>query len=516
MKKRIFSLFIGLATILSLFSLVSCGSKTAVKDTGSSASSGEATKDTADEYYRKYLETYDPLQTAESYAEGFDPAEHDFEGHEFKFLNSAPIYYMYIYLDPDMTGDVLDDCCFERNFIAEQFFDITISEETQPFDSLAGYAKTLILTGEDVYDAMYIPAANLTPMISENLFVDLLEIEELNIDRIWWDQPMIERNIIENRLFYATSDLSLMAFEGIWCMYFNEDMMNQLGLDYPYKLAMENKWTFDAMKQYLAAAANLNGDSSFTFSLTGNATYGLVSLDRAPMFMAYGMETEFVTRDNNGRYQFTADTNPKFTDTWEKLITLWGENNGLTVFHTGSKDLDPDGYYGIFEANRALFLSAELKGATMLREWEGNFGLMPQPKYDESQEYYNSTLFNNCLSFCIPNTNVNLERTGIIVDYLTYMSYTNLLPRYYDIHVSLKALGKQESIDVLSLIRGTRGIEVSIPFCWSTDLFNAMYKLCKNNEHAISSTVEKYKDSIVSAIDDTYNNYPVLDSVKKP
>lgn len=40
-------------------------------------------------------------------------------------------------------------------------------------------------------------------------------------------------------------------------------------------------------------------------------------------------------------------------------------------------DLDPDGYYGIFEADRALFISAELKGATMLREWEGKSDLCP-------------------------------------------------------------------------------------------------------------------------------------------
>ena len=186
----------------------------------------------------------------------------------------------------------------------------------------------------------------------------------------------------------------------------------------------------------------------------------------------------------------------------------------MYVFGT-AVDLDPDGYYGIFEANRALFLHAELKGATMLREWEGHFGLLPQPKYDESQEVYNSNLFGNCLSFCIPNTNKNLSRTGIIVDYLTYKSYENLLPRYYDIHVSLKALGRQESIDVLSLIRGTRGIEVSIPFCWTNDLSTAMGKLASTNSLAIGSTIEKYRDQIVSAIDKTYAKYPGLNRIEQ-
>ena len=502
--KRIFSLFLAFIMMFSALLLVSCGK------------SGDKNKDTETETVdtlAQYLETYDPAATATEYVDADVATKYDFEGHEFKFLNSAPIYYMYIYLDPDMTGDVLDDCCYERNFLVEQEMNITITEETQPYEQLASYAKTLILTGEDVYDAMYIPQQNLTPLISENLFYDLLEIKELHTDHIWWDQPMITRNTIENRLFFATSDLSLMAFEGIWCMYFNEDMMNELGLDLPFDLALNGKWTFDEMKKYCSAAANLNGDASFIFDVNGNASYGMVGMGSTSA-MAYGMGIEYVSRDENGKYRFTADTDQKFTDGWTRLINFYGPDDGMYVFGT-AVDLDPDGYYGIFEANRALFLHAELKGATMLREWEGHFGLLPQPKYDESQEVYNSNLFGNCLSFCIPNTNKNLSRTGIIVDYLTYKSYENLLPRYYDIHVSLKALGRQESIDVLSLIRGTRGIEVSIPFCWTNDLSTAMGKLASTNSLAIGSTIEKYRDQIVSAIDKTYAKYPVLNRIEQ-
>ena len=503
MTKRILSFFLAFILLFSAVLLASCGKENGGKDKDSKSTETDAL-DTLDDY----IATYDPKTTATEYVDPDVATKYDFEGHEFKFLNSAAAMYMYLYLDPDMTGDILDDCAYERNFLVEQEMNIKITEETQSFSDLASYAKTLILTGEDVYDAMYIPQQQLTPLISENLFYDLLEIEELHTDHIWWDQPMIRRNTIENRLFFATSDLNLMAFEGIWCMYFNEDMMIELGLDLPFKLALDGKWTFDELKKYCSAAANLNGDASFMFNVNGNAIYGMSNMI-TPHYMAYGMGTEYVGRDENGRYRFTADTDPKFTDTWTKLINFFGPDDGMTVEGTPA-DLDPDGYFGIFEANRALFLHAELKGATMLREWEGHFGLMPQPKYDEAQEEYNTNLFNDCLSFCIPNTNKNLSRTGIIVDYLTYMSYADLLPRYYDIHVSLKALGKKESIDVLTLIRGTRGIEVSVPFQWTSELNSAMRQLTDANSLAIASTIETYRDKIVAAIDKTYAEYPVL------
>ena len=219
--------------------------------------------------------------------------------------------------------------------------------------------------------------------------------------------------------------------------------------------------------------------------------------------MAYGMGAEYASRDENGRYQFTADTNPRFTQVWEALIDFYGPDNGIHVLGS-SDDLLPNGYFNIFMSERSLFLHAELKGATMLREWEGNFGLLPQPKFDSAQEHYNSNVFSTCLSFCIPNTNTNLERTGRIVDYLTYESYAELMPRYYDIHVSLKALGKQESIDVLALIRGTRGCEVAGPFGWGGGLGNALAALAQNNEMAIASTIATYKDTIIANINRTY------------
>lgn len=117
-------------------------------------------------------------------------------------------------------------------------------------------------------------------------------------------------------------------------------------------------------------------------------------------------------------------------------------------------------------------------------------------------------IFYNVLSFCIPNTNTELSRTGIIVDYLTYESYTSLVPRYYDIHVGLKALTQDESRESLAIIRGSRGIEVSVPFDWTYDLSQALVALSKAHNLDIASTIETYREACISAINKTYEEYP--------
>ena len=492
-----------LLVVLMLVSIIACSSDKNDDNKGNNAiDNGETTRDIVADF----LETYNPEDTAQTYVENPEKT-YDFGGHEFKFLNSAPVYFMYSYLDPEATGDVLDEACVLRNVMAEQKFNITITEHLQPFAEIAGYAQTLIQSGEDIYDAMYLGCRDLTPLVAENMFVDLLEVEELNIDKIWWDQPLVKRNILEGRLFYATSDLNLMAFEGVWAMYFNEGMMQALGLEFPYQLAMDGKWTQERLNEYAKEAANLNGDQSFVYDVNGSATYGEVTFPLGERYRLYAFNTEYVTRDETGRYQFTAHTDEKFKAAWETIINYFGAGDGRFVYGD-TTDLAEDGYFQIFMDNRALFLSAELKGATMLRAWDGTFGLVPQPKFNDEQENYESTVYINVLSFCIPNTNTELSRTGIIVDYLTYESYKSLLPRYYDVHVGLKALTKDESKESLALIRDTRGIEVSVPFLWTYDLSAALCALAQKGSMEIASTIATYQDSCIAAINKTYEEYP--------
>ncbi|MBR4295312.1 MAG: hypothetical protein IKT56_00545 [Clostridia bacterium] len=517
--KKIIAMLLAVVLVLSVMLLVACGdtttgnggegedTKTNVsKDTQKGDDKGDDTGSSGGISLEDYLSTYNPEETAEAYVEVEDQ---DFGGHEFRFLNTDSVYYMYVYLDPDMTGDILDNTCYKRNKAAEKKFNITITEETQTYEKLNDYARTLILSGEDIYDAMFLSSPS--SMVYEELFYDLLEIEELNIDRVWWDQPLIQYNTIEDRLFYATSDLHLMAFESIWCMYFNENMMLELGLDLPFDLALDGEWTFEEFEKYCAEAANLNGDTSFTLDANGNAQYGVISIDRGPTYMAYGMKADTVSRDDNGKYYFSADTDPHFTTVWEQLTKLWGPNDGRATLHiSGGGDLGPGGYFEVFMDNRALFLEAELKGATMLRQWDGSFGLMPIPKYDVDQENYESCVFSGAAAFVIPETNQNLSRTGMIVDYLTYESYKSLLPRYYDIHVAVKALERQESIDVLSILRGTRGYSAAHAHKWNNDLETTLQNNAHANVLAIASAIEAVRDACISSIETTYKEYPSL------
>lgn len=435
------------------------------------------------------------------YCTGWTTEIPDYGGYEFKFLNSSVQGHMYTYIDSELTGFLVDDLCYERNLSVEERFNIKISEDIYPIDSITSYARNLILSEENAYDAIYLPLNEITPLISEELFCDLLEIGELHTEQIWWDQPLIVKNAIEDSLFYATSDLHLMALDSIGCTFFYEDMVLSLGIELPYIAALDGKWTFEMMKQYCAAAADINGEAVWGTDVDGKDKYTFVDI-AGYRKMAYAQETSIVTPDYDGYYTFTADTDERFLSVWEGLKDFYTAENGVFLAE------DEESALSIFKDGRSLFLNARVGCGTLINDNSGrSFGALPLPKYDEEQENYESAVVSDCLAFCIPVTNKRLERTGIIVDYLTYESYKEVIWPYLSLQVD-GGINHVAAIDVLTVIRGTRGVDPACIYGWDVELISYMEKRIKNNEPLLASDIRAYKDDIVSRIEATYSTYP--------
>ncbi len=470
-----------------------------VTDTSFGTSStyvGTDTEDPISRYFGTWVPTEETVKPT--------PAPHTFpfpyRKKEFIFLNAASVEYMYVYLDPEVTGDILDDACALRNVQVESELGVVITEHTQPASELAVYASNLIMTGDDRYDAMYIQCQELVPMVYDNLFCDLKQFYSSALDKPWWDQNVIERNTIDDQLYFATSDLNFMAFDSTWVIYYDEDLLDSFGLESPHRLVKDGVWTLAALDRYAKTASSLDGDMNFTFSPDGNATYGIVSAEGFLSSMMYGFGMEYATREGGGRYRFNADSDD-FTLALESVADLCSSGDGRFIFGA-CQSLADDGYCTIFWDGRALFMPALLRDAHIVREMERNFGILPMPKYNTAQKEYESPMRPNVLSLCIPKTNANPTQTMMLIDYLTYSSHIDVVPRYYEAYSPLRSSSIAESRQCLEIIRDTRGFEASVAYGWADELRSELDKL------NISGTVAHYRDQCMAALNETYKIYP--------
>ncbi len=452
-----------LIIILSLATLISCGA--------SGSSSSETTT----------AETSAEASSAESY----DYPELDLAGREFTILNTAQTYNFYTSLDfESQTGDPVDDAVYERNRdLEERFnFELVVNEEHQ-LDAAVKALQTAVLAGEDIYDVAFLRDMYLSAAMSEGYFADLSSAEGFAFDEPWWDGEAIEaiRMGKERAIPYAYTDVSLADFEGTVAVFFNDKLVDEYGAEVPFELAREGKWTLDRLSEFMKLGANLNGADSFELKADSETVYGLASWEQGELALVIAAGSDMITLDRGGIPRVTA-AEERFINAAQRVTDMLGVE-GEYVFGEGSII----GAEELFEADRALTFIGQIKATNNLRDMSSSYSILPLPKLDEAQESYRN-LRTYSYVMCVPTVSQSLDETAVIMDAMSYLTYTRVMDKFYSGRVSQKGLRNDDSIEMLALIRESRCIDIGLPYGWTTNLRNLIHSaVVKGNDTLVSS-----------------------------
>ena len=429
MSKKIICLLLLGAMLAS----VSCGSTDDDVKTDTTASDETSTAVESTEFVYEYRKQYN--------------------GDEVTILNVADIYSMRSEIDrEELTGDALDDVMFNRCRKVENELNIKLNEVTGSVEGeLAAIAQQSILAGEDDYDIMYLPARDLYKFTSDNYLYDLMTFDDIKLDKPWWSQSYNDSCTINGSLYAAVGASQLMYIDSLSALFFNESMMTDLGLDMPYDLVRQGKWTIDRFDEYIKAGAQLNGDDSFDWDENGKSIYGLSTGGGGAAFLT-GCG-EFVINNSGSKLELSVG-DAHFYDVTDKLAKVIKKNGGnhFTDPYAGIPDGQPGNYLTTFETQRALFVVAEICKTSRMRDKSFEFGIVPLPKYDENQENYYSMPFYGTPGFAIPVTAQDAERSAIVGDALAYLGNDMVLPVFIDVTLKGKGLRNENSIEMLELI----------------------------------------------------------------
>ncbi|MBQ8508324.1 MAG: hypothetical protein IJ493_00260 [Clostridia bacterium] len=475
---------ITLLLLLSMLMTASCGSSDVPTDTTS------ASTDTTTEAPKEFVYEFNG----------------NFGGEEFNILNAGDIYSMHAEIDrEEITGESLDDAMYERCRTLEEKLNIVVKEDTKGVDSeLASYAMQLIMAGDNVYDTMYIPTRDLYKFVSGGYLYNLLEVDGFNFDGEWWLQSYNKANSIGGKLYAAAGYSQLMVVDSLCAIFFNEDMMEDLKLEKPYDLVRQGKWTIDKLGEYLKAGARLNGDTSFAWSDTGSAIYGMSGTGLSKFMIA---SDELILKSEDGKLTLNVG-DEKYYGVIEKLVSTLGigmEDGRVAIGVAGRSDDQIGNYLNNFEVQRSLFVTAEISKTARMRDKEFSFGVVPFPKYDEDQENYYSAPFYGTPCFAIPVTNTDPESTAVIGDALTYLSYTDVLPTFREITLEQKGLRNDDSIEMLDIVITSAIPDLVLTYNIGTALRTAVETKIKGGDSAVASIFASYESELKAAIDEINN-----------
>jgi hypothetical protein len=115
-----------------------------------------------------------------------------------------------------------------------------------------------------------------------------------------------------------------------------------------------------------------------------------------------------------------------------------------------------------------------------------DFGVIPIPKWDETQENYKTYVNNISSTMIIPLNCPDPERLSAILEMIAVTSRMYVTPAYYDVALSGKFTRDEESAEMLEIIRRHRVYDFGMTYTTIglSDLFSSL--VLKNSGDIIS------------------------------
>lgn len=378
-------------------------------------------------------ESSDAVSTSAEVTESFDVPTLDFGGREFVILAcDEDVRYTYIE-DTEQTGDIMDDAIYTRNQLTEEWLNIDlVVEPVKGTDTYTSISKD-IMSGDAHYD-MVSPhiLRSISQLVTSQYLSDLSVLEYIDFSKSWWNNSFTDTLSIKDKLYYASGDLIVPNARVI---VFNKQMMEDYGMPDIYEAVRDGRWTLDLLGEYTKDAVR---------DADGNSVYDKNDLYAFSDLANTGLATSFVHASgelfvSKGTDGFNINLNS------EKMYNIITKLYDY-LYRDGNTDITNVE----FGNGNVLFGSQVLLKLQILRDYPTDFGIIPFPKYDESQDGYYSSVWNGLV--CVPITAKDMDLCGAVLETMAYYSQSTLMPAYYDKLLDSKFVRDETSSEMLDII----------------------------------------------------------------
>ncbi len=438
-----------LLTLALLLPLAACSEKGGNADEpASQGSDGNASSDgtpgAAEEEEDPMAKLYEDLPTG------------DYGGFVFSFLNNISNFAYTLMSAEELTGEGINDAIFNRNQKVEDLLDIVIDEHLENYGDVTNQITAAIAAADDTYSCFWNEAGFVAPIAMKGNLLNVNEISSLNLSKPWWEGKAMSEVQILDKLFFLVGDIHLMFKESFWMNGYNRSILVDNQLENPYDLVKEGRWTIDVMKSEMQTVAkDLNGDGT----MDGNDLFGVTCYSGCvhPFYMA--ADEVLMTRNAEGIPE-NVTLGDRFYSVFAKIVDTMFSADALNTYVCMSgvtKNIAQyqDEWHGVFLSGHALFYLEPIGSLKKLRDMDDEFGIVPFPKYDESQENHITYIATYAAMCGIPITNSDPERTGVILENLCAESHGDLREAYVDTTLNFKYIRDEESKEMLNLILST-------------------------------------------------------------
>ena len=390
----------------------------------------------------------------------------DWEGKEWGILyaNDIPGYTEEVEAqaaaDSNSSSGVINDAVFERNTLFEEYGNLSfvLIPESHMVITTKLQIEALSNTGDFQFVSQ--PTSATAGAAASGYLFNYLELD-IDYDQVWWNQETLDF-ALEGCVFFMDGPFNIVDDDVTFVMMFNKALQQQYLIENPYDTVKSGKWTLDYFNEVVQDLSTEDGDGKWD----EKDTYGFVAPPSIGETFFYGANLKYV---QNSRDMETPELYldkarmERAINTIAKARQIVKENNSTYIAPAGEEPLALE----IFMDERALFY---VEAASYLRAlnggMEGEYGVLPIPKYDENQEKYTTWrhYIGSTLSMPISIDSKDPYEVANVLELYAILSQKYVRPAYYDTMLTTRNVRDEESSEILDIIFENRIYDMAMYF----------------------------------------------------
>lgn len=424
----------------------------------------------------------------------------DFGGVEFRVASIASGTQNYGLDYEEDSGDLVQSATYKRNRAIEDRYNFRfVCDFVDEYMDAQPLLKEQALAGDDNYQLIMMICREAFSSAIEGYILPYSEIPYIDPTQPWYMKHVNDMLSVNGQHILLYTDECMSAHTSLSAVFFNKQLVNNLDMADPYQLVRNGTWTQDVFYQ-MAAEAIYDVDGNGKFEVGDR--FGISS--ESDLFfpaMWVGSTIYTVEKDQNDLPVFTAPGNEKLLSVMDELLEQI-DTNGMYLdsFETYEykEECRATGKQYFADGN-ALFRFDTVAAVNELRGMEADFGILPPPKYEESQDTYYGRMLDGWLH--VPPTSVqNTELLGTVLEALGAESKNYVIPAFFDVALTDKLTRDTDSEEMLNLIFDHVVLDLGDTIWFSAIRSQMTQQLVKNRPVAASFLI-KMEKSVQKEID---------------
>lgn len=385
--------------------------------------------------------------------------ETNWHGEEFGLLyvNDIGGYKEEVEADAQFSGEnsnvVINDAVFERNTLFQEYCNLKFALLPVSVNAFNTTMSNGIQTGTRDFYLCTQSAGGTASSALQGYLYNYLNLG-IDYEQAWWDAGTLEF-ALDGRVFFMNGPFNIVDDDVTYFVGFNKKLQKEHQIPDLYQTVRSMDWTMDYLNSVISDLSSDNGDGTWD----EKDTYGLTATGVISASFFYGSGLKYVdnSADKDLPELMLDDKMDRVLDVLDVTRSIIHENNST---YTGIG-------LEIFMQDRALFgyeVISYLR--TLSSSMEGEYGVLPVPKFDKEQDRYyaHSNPIGSTLSIPTTVAQTDMEQFANVLEIYCLLSQKLVRPAYYEVTLMTRNIQDLESAEMLELILSSRVYDLAAYF----------------------------------------------------